>query len=219
MYAGKTLLVALVGLVGVALFAGDASAGTSWNIAADWSGANNPNGAWSYGRKWNMEDGAFDLMTIKWTTNGWLMVWGQPWAPSMAWEGDMWANDNSNGYPVIRWTCPQDGSYSLDTTFTGYDARGVDTLVYVTVNGTIAFADHIEGHLDTTQFSSVYDLAQGDYIDFSMKWSGVGNPTYNWTMVSATIAEASTLVPVPGAMLLGTLGTGLVGLLRRRSAL
>lgn len=217
MYPRRALIATLIGLAGVALFVGDSSAATSWNIASDWSGVNNPNGAWSYGRKWDMEAGTFDLMTVRWTTDGWASIWGGPYAPSMAWRGNMWSNDNSNGFPVIRWTCPQNGFYSLDAMFWGADNRGVDTLVYVTVNGSVVFDDHIHGYLDAAEFSSAYSLAAGEHIDFSMRWSGIGSTACNWTVAEATIAQAP--VPTPGALLLGGIGTGLVGWLRRHRTL
>ena len=188
-------------------------AGPSWNMGADWSMSSNPNGAWSYGRKWDMEGGSFESMSLHWSY-GWMSTY---WYPSMQAGADginLWANDNARGYPVVRWTCADPGFYRLTTRFTGYDSRGNDNLVYVTINGSVHFSDHIVPSFDTADYliDSIY-LNQGDHIDFSAAWNGGVPAAYGWTVVAATIAP----VPEPGTLSLLAIG-GLALIRRRRTA-
>jgi hypothetical protein len=176
----------------------------SWDVSAEYSWTSNPNGVWSYGRKWDMEGSGFDLMSIRWGSTGWLV--GYPnyyWHPSVQAGPLLWANDNSNGFPVVRWTSPESGLYDLTCTFTGADSRGNDNQVYVTINGDVEFTSHIQAYQGTATYSlDSFYLAQGSTIDLSTKWNGATTAAYNWIGITGTIES----VPEPATLFLLSLG-------------
>jgi len=162
----------------------------SWHMAQEYSSVNNPNGPWSYGRKWSPEDTGFDLMPEKWGETGWFFGnWGHG-GPSLQTGVNLWARNNSNGLPVVRWTCPEKGTYHLVSTFRGADSRGVDVKVYIAVNNDIKFNSAIVNNQDSTRFESAkLNLATGSTIDFFMRWNGGVNALYSWTLVDAVISK------------------------------
>ena len=159
----------------------------SWDMSAEYSIINNPNGAWSYGRKWNPGGSAFDILNIRWGDSGWYLGnWGHG-GPSIQEGPNLWAKDNSNGIPVVRWTCPISGYYNLSSSFKGVDSRGVDVATYVTLNDSIIFNDNIEAYLEITEYSfDCIFLNQNDYLDFSIKWNGNIYYETSWTIVNGT---------------------------------
>ncbi len=166
----------------------------TWSTPNKSSRASNPDGVWSYGRKWSPEGTGFDLFPAQWTNgwNGWYLGGGQ-WYPSMAYADNgvaLWVSDNSNGLTCIRWTCPSTGSYNLTSAFTGIDTRGVTVRGYVVINTTVKFSDDITAYLDSIEYTmdSVY-LQQGDHVDFLVKWSGGNDPVAHWTEITATIKK------------------------------
>lgn len=194
---------------------------STWDITADYSSVNNPNGVWEYGRKWTVDSSSFDLMSFRWSSSGTVSSGGIGWymgnwghgGPSMS-DGNgttvgprVWAKNNSNGMPVVRWTSSQAGSYSIDTIFTGADSRGVDNFVYVAVNDSLVFSDRISANLATAGYSANnISLQAGDHVDFMIAWAGGVYSEYGWTEIEGTISA----VPIPPALYL--FGTGLLGL-------
>ena len=106
----------------------------TWNAGAQWSTTRNPNGAWSYGRRWSQNGDGFDLCSYMYGGTFWLLC-STCWAPSIQAGPDLWANDNANGYPVVRWTCPRTGTYTIASTFVAADGRGNNNLVWIVVGG------------------------------------------------------------------------------------
>jgi len=159
-----------------------------WNISNEYSITNNPNGVWSYGRKWSADGNSFDVMTVRWGTSGWYFGNVGHGGPSITAGPNLWAKDNSNGLPDVRWTSPLSGTFRLSTTFTGNDSRGVDVIAYIAMNDSIVFSDNVRSYLDSTQYSSSHFwLNQGDHIDFLVKWNGGVYSEYGWTRVNAII--------------------------------
>jgi len=162
----------------------------TWNMSDEYSITNNPNGVWSYGRKWTPEGSEFDIMTVRWGDSGWYFGNVGHGGPSIQSGPILWAKDNSNGLPVVRWACSLSGFHNLTVTFTGYDSRGVDVAVYITVNDSIIFSDSIETYLDSTKFSLDYfRLNESDHIDFLIRWNGGIDHETSWTLVSAIISR------------------------------
>lgn len=185
----------------------------SWDISADFSLTENPNGAWSYGRKWTPESAGFDLMTENVNNEGWWFGnWGHG-APNIRVNANMWAKDNSNGLPAIRWTCPAAGIYSLTGRFLSVDPNGGDVFAYVTVNNAISYSARLIGYEEMASYAlqDVY-LAAGDVVDFQIAWGGSVYYESGWTMVYADIIAAQPAMigwcSLPGATTLNVASNG-----------
>lgn len=161
-----------------------------WSAATDYSITENPNGAWSYGRKWSPTVSAIDLMPVRWGDSGWYLGnWGHG-GPSIQGYVNMWAKDNSNGLPALRWTAPRVGTYSVDIEFTGNDSRGVDVYAFVIVNSVEMFSQRILGSGSLAHYSAQnIAMNSGDTIDLVVQWGGSVYYEYNWTLVSATVTD------------------------------
>ena len=161
-----------------------------WNMSDEYSSTKNPNEEWSYGRKWDPEGGSFDLMTVKWGDSGWYFGNVGHGGPSISAGVALWAKDNSNGLPCVRWVSPNAGYFNLSTLFKGSDSRGVNVVVYVAINDSTAFSGEITQNGDETEYSiDEIFLDQGEYIDFVVRWNGGVYSEYNWTTVNATINQ------------------------------
>lgn len=161
---------------------------SSWDISTEYSFKSNPNGVWSYGRKPQAKGAAFDLMTARWGDSGWYLG-GSAWAPSIQGGPLLWANDNANGYPAVRWKCPRAGRFNIKGCFKSADTRGVDALVYVIANGVTIFSGRVSEKTPTAEFSkSSISLVADASIDFVMEWGGTVNSDFNWTDVDAIIS-------------------------------
>ncbi|MFI5366276.1 MAG: hypothetical protein ACHQ4J_11690, partial [Candidatus Binatia bacterium] len=175
----------------------------TWDAGADYSASSNPNGAWSYGRKFSVEGGSFDLMTVQWGASGWYLGNVNPGDPSIQAGPILWARDNGNGLPVVRWTAPQTGLYSVTGNFVGADSRGVDSWVYAVVNESTQFTDRVTGYQTEKPFDlGKQSLNAGDHIDFIVQWTGVVFSGYGWTQLDALISllslqVAPTQTPTP----------------------
>ncbi len=160
-----------------------------WDATLDYSSTNNPAGQWSYGRKWEATSTGFDLFTVQWGSTGWYfgnVGHGGPSIQAVPFP-ILWAKNNSNGLPVLRWTSPGAGNYLFQSTFIGRDSRGVNVTVYVTVNNTVVFTDQVEYYLDTAQYSSILTLNLNDKVDCIVKWNGVITAESSWTSAEVII--------------------------------
>ena len=166
-----------------------------WNMSEDYSLTNNPTGAWSYGRKWSPESTSFDLLTQLWSPGWWWMGNFGNGAPAvMIWSTlpSLWAKYNSNGLPVIRWTCPVSGIYSMISKFNGIDSRGVDDSVYITLDDSIIFLNRLRYYNDSTNFSfSNVQIDSNSHVDFIVKWAGGVYSEYG-------VVETNAIITTPG---------------------
>ena len=189
----------------------------TWDIASGYSGTRNPNGAWSYGRKWSVDASSMDLFGVKWGKDGWYLkgTLGAPSIMHLNWSSAMpgpflWNGDNSRGYCTVRWTCQTSAKFSIKGQFYAADSRGMDTHVYVVVNGSIRFTDRIQTTTQSAPFSeSTVDFNPGDFVDFVIVWGGTGNPgTSSVTGIDANItpvyAPATATSTVVSGFVVGT---------------
>jgi hypothetical protein len=86
--------------------------------------------------------------------------------------------------------------YAISGKFTGADSRGVNSNVYVTINGEIKFSSPVSGNgteapVDLGQIS----VAKNSVVDFITEYAGTISDDYSWMGVEATITvlEDSTL--------------------------
>lgn len=115
-------------LLGLLLWPGGASAGTVWNLGADWSTTTNPNGPWSYNQgatplsisdfnaAWDTPD--FTGGVHAWTTAGSIPVWfryaGEHYNGSFdALAGDVITHTQGNPLSNVTWTSPIDGGIDI----------------------------------------------------------------------------------------------------------
>ncbi len=214
--AVKTMMRKQIAVIAAIMWAmPEASAAMSWNIVDDYSTTSNPIGPWSYGRTFTTTVETFNLLPSRWHNvsaggTGWYLG-GSQWWPSICdpavcgglpgvW---MWAFNNSNGYPVARWTSPASGYYDISGQFNGYDDPAIDNIGYVTVDGVIAFNEHV-GHSSPVTAFGLEDVfvPMGGTVNFFSVWSGNGEADA-WFSVNATISTANVSpVPLPGGLAL-----------------
>ncbi len=167
----------------------------SWDMVTEFSTVNNPSGQWSYGRKWALGDLNLDVSNqLYGGTMWWFGNYGTGWPSVFTWGAwvNMWAGNNTNGYPTVRWTCPKSGYYTMTGAFIGYDSRaqGVGNNVYVIVNGGTSFTAHVQTYLEKDLISlgrSYFN--QNDTIDFLNMWDGIAYYGYGVVGVSARVTE------------------------------
>lgn len=205
---------------------------TTFDVAADFSETNNPNGVWSYG--WsstltsalnlypdNVKMGAIiDIDT--WTD----VVVFPSYAPNVAHNGTGSINNDhptitwqtgqfslhpggNHEYSHARWIAPYAGTFDITSTFTGIDhSLGTTTDVHVLHNGTSLFYEEVNGYNDTCSFSTTVSVGMDDTIDFAV---GDG---INQNHSGDTTALSVTITPEPATILL--LGLGGIVLRKKR---
>ena len=233
----KSIVHTLVALA--FLSSGYAAQAAIYDVAADFSATNNPNGAWSYGESSTLtsaltvypNSGKFDPPTVN------IDVWAgenHPYSPNVSYNGTgsvdtshptiIWQigqfslhpGDSGGGgaceYSHARWTAPGVGSIDIDALFTGIDLGGTTTDVHVLHNGTSLFDGAIDGYNDTSSFSPTGSVSVGigDTIDFVVGYGSNGTHTSDTTALSATI----DFIPEPATLSLLALGS--LALVRRK---
>lgn len=197
-----------------------AGAVTVWDLSADFSTAQNPNGAWTYG--WaSALDGSLHAYD---TVNGWQWydsghhsgdntptVWknyGSGWSYGIA-PGEVSSHPGWDGsFSVIRWTAPYAAQITVSGTFGAGDARPMSD--YLVLDGQTLQA--WPSNPSTVDFSLTLQVAQGDTLDFVVGIPIGGDYGYGSTPVAASISA----VPEPAT--LASLLAGLCGVAVARRA-
>lgn len=161
----------------------------TYDLAADFSVEQNPNGVWSYGWSYR-QDPEFNLLTGTSALYAWGHVVG--WAffspgflsPGYAvtdWDApsefipagtvSMHPRDDKNS--VVRWTAPLSGTYMIDGWFVGNNYYPT-TDVAILHGLTEIFLGGINSHGEPLVFSLTVTVEAGDTIDFTVGDGGNG---------------------------------------------
>lgn len=99
----------------------------------------------------------------------------------------MWAKDNEEGCPAIRWTCPKAGRFNIKGSFGGEDKSFAEVLAYVVVNGAVVLEGKVmKGEALGFNVKDVPIQSEGK-IDFVIKWGGAGDAAGNWTKIDGVV--------------------------------
>jgi hypothetical protein len=204
------------------LSAGYAAQATTFDVAADFSATNNPNGVWSYGWSSTLTS-AFNLYpnngkvdeiinidiwadfghfssyypTPQVAHNGTGSINNDHW--TITWQAGQFSLHPGDGgeYSHARWTAPDAGTIDIASMFTGIDHYfGTTTDVHVLHNGISLFDGLVNGFGNTSSFSTTVTVGKGDIIDFAVGYGINQSHTCDTTALSATIS----FIPEPSGM-------------------
>jgi len=205
----------------------------TFDVAADFSTTNNPNGVWSYGwsstliSEFNMylnHDKFSDTVPIDvWAGSNLLYSTpnvahngtGNPVTthPTITWEtGQFSLHPGEYGeYSHARWTALEAGTFNITGEFMGIDILGTTTDVHVILhnvhviptNNFVLFEGSVNGYGTTLLFSNTVSVGIGDIIDFAVGYGYGDNPSHTCD----TTALSVTIIPEPATLLLFTLGS------------
>jgi len=202
----------------------------TFDPAADFSFAANPNGPWSYGYSQTL-GGSLILHTTSGGGSG-LDFWnteisiGLPWvvrnssASPVNWSGTtVFAPGALSLHPgpqgeveVLRFTVPSDGQYQISGEFFGQDYVGPTTTdVHILLNGASIFDDVVSDYAISHPFSTTLMLGSGSHLDFAVGFGSNQTYLYDSTGLSAAI----TLVPEPTMLTFAGVAAGLLCVIRR----
>jgi len=182
----------------------------TYDVAADFSATNNPNGVWSYG--WSstltsafnlyLNHGIFDdaIPVDVWAGSNF------PYSPNVSHNGTenpithptiIWQPGqfslhpgDSGEYSYARWTAPNAGTFDIDAMFTGIDRTTTD--VHVLHNGISLFDGLVNGLDNTSSFSTTVRVGRSDIIDFAVGYGVNQSHTSDTTSRPVAAAKSST---------------------------
>ena len=198
----------------------------TFDAADDFSATNNPNQTWQYGYS-NSLGGSFNLLPDSRVLSG-LDVWDNhgidgPNTPGVVhngtanpisfWQpGDLFAHPGPSALTIVRWTAPQNDTYSLASNFSAGDPlANVD--VHVLRNGSSIFNDLVD-NANPASFLDNLILNTGDTIDFVV--GNNGNFSYDNTRLEARITSSDTPVVPEPITILGSVCSGFILLWKRQ---
>jgi hypothetical protein len=194
----------------------------AWDVEADFSLAANPNLDWRYGYSSTLT-GTLNLYTVPANNSNGLQTWNTG-------VSDPCADRNANASPVnsanitwpahsfslhpgpsgefshARWTSPRNGIYTIEATFSGFDATPTSTDVHVLINGVSVFNSLVNGYGSgsaKTYSSGPISLLCGQTVDFAVGYGSNANYHYDTTGLAAKIKYVNAAVPGVMMLLLG----------------
>jgi hypothetical protein len=172
-----------------------------WDLSADFSATDNPNGLWTYG--WTESDGSGFALATPWTDGWGIDHWGG-WRASDG-NPNMYHNGTSEPietygfthFPgetifhpgpnderfVVRWTAPGAGSYRVEAEFNSKHSGATD--VSVLWNGTLLHDAGLDG--SESSYQGALTLAADDRIDFTVGYGPDHNFCCDSTGIRVTI--------------------------------
>ena len=189
------------------------------DIAASFSTASNPNGAWSYG-SFVESTKTFMLLTTSSTECG-LPYWTDPGgfpvvlanntgSPQSC--GSTWTlpTDTLNLHPTntsgldadVRWTAPASGTYLISGSYSALDST--TTFDSILLNGASVFSTNINSSNTSSPFGLTETLTAGSTIDFIVNCCSGSDQDYfnDSTGLKGTIDLSTTATPEPSTLLL-----------------
>ena len=192
----------------------------TWNASADYSSAQNPNGAWTYGLFYA---GSFTPYTTVGNFCGPLAGWQSGSVPTVAKNtavttaccntvrvppGRLVMHPGPAGeMSVLRWTAPASATYAVQVLMAGLDfSYPTSTNVQVVLNGQSLFSGSVNSFngptscLDTSlAFSGSYTttlaMSAGDTLDIRVGY-GSGGYFGDSTLIEATISSQGTTTAI-----------------------
>ena len=198
----------------------------TFDAADDFSATNNPNQTWQYGYS-NTLGGSFNLFpdpTVLSGLDAWLdqginvantpsIVHNGTGNPISFWQpGDLFFHPGQSTLSVVRWTAPQNDTYSLASAFSAGDPNAnVD--VHVLRNGSSIFNELVD-NANPASFLDNLTLNTGDTIDFVV--GNNGDFSFDNTRLEARITSSDTSVVPEPITILGSVCTSFILLWKRQ---
>lgn len=200
---------------GVARIAEVEAWGTALNntsdAVADFSNAQNPNGAWSYGSQavgggftlYPSHNNQFGSGLDTWSASSSAccpMVTKNSTGATASYAGGVVVQptDLLNVHPgangersIVRWTAQAAGTVNLAGRFQGLDNVGTTTDVLIKHNGTTIFSGNMNGYGQTLPFALTRTVSAGDTLEFSVGYGANGTYNNDSTGLAVTLTTAA----------------------------
>jgi hypothetical protein len=226
----KVRCLTILFLLATLSLASSAEAALSYDLSADYSLANNPNGAWTFGScAIGQPLSTFTQFTQTGAIgdiDGWIADADPNWCdPNVSYnpadtevvlfDNYHWAahgvglGSNGIGSAVVRWTCQEDGVYDVVATFTGTLSTGNTSVWLVALDANASewlMPAERHGYGESQTYTGQLTLVAGQTLDF------VNYDGWQYTGLSATINQ----VPEPSTFVLMAFGLlGAIAYMRR----